>query len=288
MRSHLAYGVLSCALAAASPCVAAPALWEVSDGDSSVWLFGSVHLLDAETDWRSGTLNKVISKAQRVYFETDLGVEAQMRITALTFEVGFNRDGQLLSELIGPELTDRLREAAEAQGIPMAALLTMQPWMAAMTLSSEPMLQSGYQPALGVEAIISTQVPLSRQGFLETPEEQLGFLSSGSIEEQVAMLEATLDTLGLVESDLGSLIDAWAAGEPEALGAIFSEQMAGFDPRMVERLIDLRNANWVEQINAMLERDETALIVVGAAHLAGPGSVVRLLEARGHTSKRIQ
>lgn len=288
MRFRLAYCALAWVLVATGPGAAAPALWQVSDADSSVWLFGSVHLLDEQTAWRSKALDKTIAKAERVYFETDIGVEAQMRITALTFEVGFNRDGRLLSELIGPDLTDRLREAAEAQGVPMAALLTMQPWMAALTLSSEPMLQSGYQPDLGVEFIISAEVPLSRQAFLETPEEQLGFLSGGTIEEQIAMLEATLDSLGMVEGDLGSLVDAWVAGEPELLGTIFAEQMAEYDPGMVERLIDLRNINWVDQIDAMLERNENALIVVGAAHLAGDASVVRLLEERGHTSMRIQ
>ncbi|MNL89084.1 TraB family protein [compost metagenome] len=64
--------------------------------------------------------------------------------------------------------------------------------------------------------------------------------------------------------------------------------MGDFDQGMVDRLIDLRNANWVDQIDAMLERNENALIVVGAAHLTGTSSVVRLLETRGYISKRVQ
>lgn len=275
-------------LAVSTAPMAAPALWQVSDEDSSVWLFGSVHLLPAETEWRSPLFDKVLSKAERVYFETDVSMEAQMAVMPLSYELGFNRDGTLLSELIGEELTEKLRTAAGQYGIPMPMLLTMKPWMAATTLSTGPLLDAGYEAPLGVEAVLSAELPDGHAGFLETPEEQLRFLASGSMEEQVAMLEATIGTLHVLQIDIDRMVDVWTRGEPESLGEIFKEQMGGYDHGMVERLIDDRNRNWVGQIEQMLEADEAALLVVGAAHLAGNASVVRLLEARGYTSKRVQ
>lgn len=267
---------------------AAPALWQVSDEDSSVWLFGSVHLLRPDTAWRSQTLDKVLSKAERVYFETDLSVEAQMAVMPLTFELGFNRDGRLLSELIGTDLTDRLREAADRYAIPMATLLTMKPWMAATTISTGPLLESGYETAHGVETVLAAELDEDRLGFLETPAQQLSFLAGGDLDEQIAMLEGTLDTLDVMQSDIDEMVLAWSEGQPEQLGEIFTAQMGSYDQGMVERLIDMRNADWVEQIEVMLARNESALLVVGAAHLAGDSSVVRLLEARGFSGERLQ
>ena len=84
------------------------------------------------------------------------------------------------------------------------------------------------------------------------------------------------------------MVQAWTIGQPEELGAIFTEQMGGYDDGMVERLIDRRNHDWVGQIEEMLADDLAALLVVGAAHLAGDASVVKLLEARGFTSRRVQ
>ncbi len=275
-------------LASTSPGQAAPALWQISDEDSSIWIFGSVHLLRADTNWRSPKLDKVLSKAERVYFETDLSVEAQMAMTPLSFELGFNRDGRLLNDIIGAELTDRVREAAGRYAIPMATLLTMKPWMAATTLSTGPLLESGYEAAYGVETVLAAELDENRLGFLETPEQQLNFLAGGSLDEQIAMLEGTLDTLDVMQSDLDEMVRAWAEGQPEQLGELFMAQMGSFDQSMVERLIDLRNADWVEQIAAMLERNESALLVVGAAHLAGDASVVTLLEARGFYGDRLQ
>jgi uncharacterized protein YbaP (TraB family) len=279
---------LSGLLSMTTATMAAPAIWQVSDENSSIWLFGSVHMLPADIDWRTGRLEKVISKADRVYFEADVSAAAQAEMMPLSMELGFNRDGVLLSDQIGAALTDRVREAAQEYGISMPALLTMKPWMAATTLSSGPMMQSGYEARLGVEMVLAAELPDEQKGFLETGTEQLGFLAGGTLAEQITMLEATLDTLHVAQSDIEALVAAWMNGNPDALGQAFDSQMEGFDGATVERIIDLRNRNWTDKIEAMLERNEAALLVVGAAHLAGEASVAKLLEERGYSSKRIQ
>ncbi|ODT72474.1 MAG: hypothetical protein ABS75_03140 [Pelagibacterium sp. SCN 63-23] len=279
---------LALLLLATSSVQAAPALWRVSDADSAIWVFGSVHMLQPDTDWRSPLLNKILAKADRIFFETDVGPAAQARIIPLTFELGFNRDGRLLSDKIGPELTARVRDAAEEYSIPMASLLTMQPWLAATTLSIGPLMDSGFEATSGVETVLVEEIPLERQGFLETAEEQLGFLASGSEAEQISMLEATLDTLHMMQDDIESMVDAWLAGEPETLGEMFMSQMGDYDQGMVERIIDQRNHNWVTQIETMLADNEQVLLVVGAAHMTGDASVIRLLEDKGFASERLQ
>jgi uncharacterized protein YbaP (TraB family) len=267
---------------------AAPAIWKVSDDDSSIWLFGSIHLLPPDVEWRTSYLDKVVSKADRVFFETDISPEAQVALTTRTFELGFNRDGRLLSEIIGADLTERLRDAADEQALPMAMLLTMQPWMAATTVSMVPMTDMNFSPALGVDTVLSAELNADRKGFLETGDQQLDFLAGGTEEEQVAMLEATLDTLDVMESDLEGMLDAWMSGEPEQLGDIFITQTGGYEKETLDRLIDRRNRSWVEQIATMLDADESNLLVVGAAHLAGEASVIKLLEEQGFTSERAQ
>lgn len=268
--------------------MAAPAIWKVSDADSSIWLFGSVHMLRADTDWRTGTFDKLMSKVERIYFEADVSPAAQAEMMPLSMEMGFNRDGVLLSEQIGPALTDRVRAAAQDYGIPMPVLLTMKPWLAATTLSSGPLMQSGFEAGLGVEMVLAAELPEERKGFLETGAEQLGFLAGGTLDEQITMLEATLDSLHLARSDIEIMVRAWMEGHPEDLGRAFDAQMQGFDDAMVERIIDTRNRNWVHKIAAMLDDNEKVLLVVGAAHLAGDVSVVKLLEERGFASERVQ
>ena len=279
---------LTALLLSAGSAHAAPAMWKISDEDSAIWLFGSVHLLPSWTEWRTQHLDRVMSKVDRVYFETDISAEAQMGIAELSYELGFARDGRLLSDRIGPELTATLRDKADAHGIPMPLLLTMEPWMAASTITIGIVSTFGYDPNLGVEMVLNQGLPPERKGFLETPEQQLRFLAGGNEDEQITMLRATLDSMDDASADLEAMIGAWLAGEPELLGEVFDAQMSDFGIGMVERLIDERNNDWVDQIEAMLARNETALLVVGAAHLAGDVSVVKLLEERGFTSERVQ
>ncbi len=279
---------LAALLLSAGSANAAPAMWKISDDDSAIWLFGSVHLLPTWTEWRTVHLDKVISKADRIYFETDIGAEAQMSIAEMSYELGFATDGRLLSDKIGPELTEMLREKANEYNLPMPLLLTMEPWMAATTISMGVVAAIGYDPQHGVEKVLGDELPAERKGFLETPEQQLGFLAGGDETEQVAMLRATLEGIDDISGGIDDLLNAWLGGEPELLGEIFDEQMDGYGVGMIERLIDVRNKNWVDQIEAMLERNETALLIVGAAHLAGDVSVVKLLEERGFTSERVQ
>lgn len=286
-KRHLTAGLLAGAIAV-SPALAAPAMWKVSDADSAVWLFGSVHILDEDVAWRTGLLDKVMSKAERIYFETDISPEAQTKIMPLMFEMAFNRDGRLLSDIIGKKMTAQVRVAAEAMGVPMASLLTMRPWMAGMTLSMGPLSTTGYDPGLGVEATLQAELPADKLGELETLEEQMNFLAGGSEAEQIQMLQAVLDATDTANADIDALVESWAAGDPDRLGAMFAEQTAAYGDSMMGRIIDQRNENWTGQIAGMLDSNEKALLVVGAAHLAGPASVTKMLEERGFTVERVQ
>ncbi len=276
------------ALLASSSAMAAPALWRVSDADSSIWLFGSVHLLKPGTDWRTQLFDDLLVTVDKVYFEADVGAESQAQIAPLTFEVGYYRDGTLLSQRLDDETMAQLREVASAFDLPVPLLLIMRPWMVATTLSVLGLTEDDYDPQLGVELVLGAEVEKARSFYLETPEEQIMMLSGGDESEEISMLKATLDSMDTMSADIERMVDAWLAGTPEQLGEEFMAQMGGYDESFVTRLIDERNANWAEQIEQMLEKNEEALLVVGAAHLIGDVSVVKMLEDKGFTSERVQ
>lgn len=172
--------VLTIALAFAGGAQAAPAIWKVSDEDSSVWLFGSIHLLPPGTEWRTEIFDNLIDEADRVYFETDLGPAAQPKIIALTMEQGFARDGRLLNQRISEKLMGKVRSAAERFAVPVPTLLAMQPWMAASTISVSALVQAGYDPNAGVDTMLQQEISVERQGFLETAEEQIDVIAGGA------------------------------------------------------------------------------------------------------------
>ena len=280
--------VLTIALAFAGGAQAAPAIWKVSDEDSSVWLFGSIHLLPPGTEWRTEIFDNLIDEADRVYFETDLGPAAQPKIIALTMERGFARDGRLLNQRISEKLMGKVRSAAERFAVPVPTLLAMQPWMAASTISVSALVQAGYDPNAGVDTMLQQEISVERQGFLETAEEQIDVIAGGSEADQIIMLEATLAEAERIVTMIDEMKDAWLGGTPETLADLFLAEMGAYGEGFMDRLIVDRNENWVVQIEAMLAENEAAFLVVGAGHLVGEHSVVKLLEEQGFSSERVQ
>ena len=61
-----------------------------------------------------------------------------------------------------------------------------------------------------------------------------------------------------------------------ALGALVES------PELYERLLVERNRNWVEPVEACIKEKTACFVVVGAAHLVGPDSLVALLRKKGH------
>lgn len=279
---------LTIVLACSGVAQAAPAIWKVSDEDSSIWLFGSIHLLPPGTEWRTDLFENLIEEADRVYFETDLGPGAQSKIIALTMERGFARDGRLLNQRISDKLMGKVRSAAERFAVPVPTLLAMQPWMAASTISVSALVQAGYDPNAGVDTELQLEIPVERQGFLETAEQQIEVLAGGSEADQIIMLEATLAEAERIVTMIDDMKEAWVAGTPETLAELFLAEMGAYGDGFMDRLIIDRNRNWVEQIDVMLADNEAAFLVVGAGHLVGEHSVVKLLEQQGFSSERVQ
>src|SRR5688572_10249931 len=47
-----------------------PALWQVSDRDTTIYLFGTIHLLPKDYAWRTSTFDKALAGSQSLVVET--------------------------------------------------------------------------------------------------------------------------------------------------------------------------------------------------------------------------
>jgi len=276
-----------CMLGLAAPVAAAPALWEVRDGNSAIRLFGSVHVLPEDMAWRTPLFDAILAQADRVIFETDLSFAAMTEMGARAYVEGIYVDGTLLTDIIDDEMERKLREFAASAAVPFGTLLAMKPWMAANTVSAAAMASLGYTAA-GVELVLLPELEAGRMGYLETGDEQLAVLTGGSVDEQLAMLAATLDDMASLPKLMSKVLQRWVTGNPEALAAVLAVEAGGMDAAFMERLIHARNRNWIAPLEAMLADDVESLVIVGAGHLVGDGSVLELLEQQGYTVERLQ
>ena len=270
-------------LALVWPAYADPAIWEARDADSRVVLFGSVHMLPRDLDWRTPLLDEAMAASDQVYFETDVGprgfLALTVKMTLAMFQSAVSPWGDLLSE----EQRDRLRTAVEPLGMTLEQATTMPPWLLSMQiagrqLSGEDTAAGDYEFDTGVEWALQWDLDPDRKAYFETPGQQFDLLASGTLEEQVEGLFALIDETADTEA-LDNMITAWAAGDGEAIASMVAPKTEA-EEAAIDMLLLARNHNWMREIERLLAENRENLIVVGAAHLVGEGSVLDLLEGK--------
>src|SRR5918998_2210697 len=69
-----------------------PALWQVSDRDTTVYLFGTIHLLPKDYAWRTPAFEKAVAGSQSLVVETIIDSSNPMALAGEMARLGFRPD----------------------------------------------------------------------------------------------------------------------------------------------------------------------------------------------------
>lgn len=265
----------------------APAMWKLSDEDTQIYLFGTVHLLRPDLIWRTAEINEAISGADKIVFEVDMKSEAAVRAVMTDYIArGTFDDGRTLKSVLGDADEAVVTAAFDSLGVPIDAMNTFEPWMASVNLGVMKLVNDGYDPNSGVESVIEAEATAAGKsfGYLETISQQTDAFDLLPEEEQIDMLYETAILLDESPQMLDLLVEEWADGDVAGIGTLVANpDGVGFTEAAYQSLLVNRNEKWVPQIEAMLEEPGSVFIAVGAGHLAGPDSVVIMLRNKGYT-----
>lgn len=258
-----------------------PALWVIRDADSTLYLFGSVHVLRPETPWGTARVDAAFDSADRVILEIS-NPDDQAAIQPLIQQYGIS-PARPLSSLLTPAEIAQLDAAAGTIGATAAQLDPLRPWLVGLSLSIAPLVKAGYDPQSGVELILKARAEAAGKPVsgLETIDRQVSILAGLSEETQLAFLRATLDEVENATAELDALVDAWATGDVASIERLGVDKMRDQSEEIYQALLVRRNTDWAGQIQTLLEGSGTVFIAVGSAHLAGDDSVQSILEQRG-------
>ena len=267
---------------------AGPALWVIRDADSTLYLFGTVHVLRPTTAWGSARVDAAFDGADQIWFEIS-NPDDQSAVVPLVQQHGLSPDRRL-SHLITTGQLTQLDNAALAIGSNAVQMDVYRPWLAAVTLSVAPLVKAGYDPQSGVEQTLQARADAAGKpvhGF-ETIDRQIRILAGMPEADQLAVLDSTLDAYDEATVELDRLVEAWATGDTPTLEAIAVDEMREDSPALYRALLVERNAEWAARIQTLLDGSGWAFIAVGAAHLVGADSVQSILQARGVTVEPVR
>ena len=265
-----------------------PALWKVADEDTTIYLFGTVHALPANVDWYSGPVQAALDSADTLVTEIDMTPEATAAMGALVAEKGTLPAGTTLRSLMTDEQRARYEAGLAKIGAPAAAFDQLEPWFATLALANQALAMGGFDPSRGVETVLEATVKAETgRDALETVEQQIAIFDTLPQESQITYLLETVEGFDDIQPTLQTMVDEWAAGDANELGALMTAAFSE-DAELMKRLLTDRNTAWAVWIDDRLDRPGTVFMAVGAGHLAGEGSVQDMLAARGIGNERVQ
>jgi uncharacterized protein YbaP (TraB family) len=289
----VAAGIAATAVTALLPQAAeakgAPAMWSVSDADTTVYLFGTIHLLPADYKWRTPKFDQAIAGSNELVVETIIDEKNPTELMAVMARLAVSPGLPPISERVPPAKRALLADAIRKSGIPQAAFDRLETWAAAFLLLANQFKELELKGEEGVEVVLRGSFAAQGKpiGQLETNAEQLGFFDALSEASQRQLLEGAIESSPETRKEFQAMLASWARGDVAAIARSFNSDLSA-SPELMNALIKRRNANWSKWIERRMAQPGSVMIAVGAGHLAGKDSVIELLKRDGYRVRRVQ
>ncbi len=263
-----------------------PALWQVSDADTTIYLFGTIHLLPPGMVWLEGLLADAIGSADELVTEIPEVLDGSVQSSLLNRAI-LPKGKNLRALLSAPELV-KFETTLRGFNLPTDSFDSYKPWYAAVVLATVPLLRDGFAITNGVENTLADRIRQRgrpRMG-LETLDYQLGLFDSLPETTQLRYLSEVIGALPTLRRDVNEIVSEWGQGDAVRLAELMNAEED--DPEMVSVLLTNRNQIWARWIKQRLGAPGISFVAVGAGHLGGPGSVQDQLTTLGIVTKRVQ
>jgi len=279
----------------------APALWQLSDEDTTIYLFGTIHLLPPGFRWRNPQFDAIVEEAETLVLESN-EEDARESMAAMAPKMQAVREGRRATSLqLAPSVRSKWRKLVEATGAPFETIDNTPLPMAILGFGFDAAQSGPSQYEYGVEAVLEGEFRSSGKPIESIENHGAVLLSLMRIDERAIVKELEADLArwpgknianftgqqGLVaQPEEWSLEHEWASGivqDEFDLGLGDGKLGAAFNRVLLER----RNIAWAYWLDRRLEEPGTILVAVGAGHFEGSDSVLVQLQARGLTAVRI-
>ena len=271
---------------ATMPDDADPALWVIRDEDTTIYLFGTVHILKPGMTWFDEAVKDSFEASDELVVEMIKPDPAAM--AKVVGDLAIDKTGISLRDKL--TATDRAKYEATLTrlNLPVASFDPLDPWFASVNISLIPLMRNGYASAQGADDELQAQAAARsiRVTGLETPEQQLGFFDNLPEDVQIRFLNFTIDTIDEAADGMEQMVVEWANAHVDELGELMN---AGLEDKIIyDTLLVNRNISWAKWVEQRMKRPGTVFMAVGAGHLAGDSSLQSVLAKKGLVAKRVE
>lgn len=263
-----------------------PALYKISDDDTTIYVLGTIHVLPSHYTWFDGAIRDAFDGADELVLEMVPPDPKTMQ--GLVQTLAIDPDGKTVRSYFDEDFTDVYEKHLASMDIPANAFDVFEPWMVSVTLSSMQMMAMGLNPESGVESILTEAATGADKPILglETAEQQLEFFDTLSKETQLYMLKDGIEEWDEGAELIADMLSNWSEGDISGLADLMNEAMEE-QPELASTLLTNRNANWADWVKTRLDTPGTVFMAVGAGHIGGEDSLFDILDDDGIEAVRV-
>lgn len=265
-----------------------PAIWVAKDFDSTLYLFGTLDLLPDDLDWQRDDMRDAFAEAGTIFFTVDTSAKSQIDATVLTTSLGLRSDGLRLSDHLDNSQRNLMEAAANNGNVTIAALDSMQPWLAAEYLTFVAAQNAGLSAERSVDEALKAQAVRSEKNtiYLESLETQIRASADLPDYIQLDILTETMEQFNRLGADAVEIANQWSVGGTDYLTDKLIRPMKARPPEVFNSQLRNRNRAWSTKLSRFMEDSGTGFAAVGTAHLLGDDSLLSELREQGYDVKR--
>ncbi len=260
-------------------------LWKIEkSGYDPSFLLGTIHSEDPRILNLPKPIQKRYDDAKSVTIEVAINLSTLFKsIFAMYLPAG-----QTLDKMIKPQKYQQLVAELQDYGVPEIAVKTIKPSALMMVLST-PKSKDGQ--VLDMMLYFNAKAQGKPVYGLETIEEQIAIFDTLPLDEQIILLEESLEQLGNMPNILETMHQLYLARNLTEIMQFSENYMSSKEnqpivDKFMAYIVDQRNMKMLERMKPRL-REGHAFIAVGALHLPGERGLLKLLEQEGFNVKSI-
>jgi len=279
---------LATALPAAHAQLSKPFLWELSKGDKTVTLFGSLHVGKPDFYPVPDSVQKRFDDAKVLGVEADVTLpESQQACTKLA------ETKDRLDRVMSPEDFAALQGYIKASNIPENVIEGRKLWLVNLIVVGAELAQLGVDFARGLDVVFLREAKAAKKKVVEVEggAVQCAALAGATNAEAAAAMTRFLATVrgNRMEKRLNEMLDAYRAGDGNSLGKLildeFGDSADGVSAR--RRIFDDRHPGMAQKFDDYFKSNDKHFVVVGVGHMFGENNLLDALAKRGITAKRV-
>jgi uncharacterized protein len=286
LKTLIAFAVVGVAGATHAQ-ITKPFLWELTKGDKTVTLFGSLHIGKPDFYPVPAVIRSRFDDATVLAVEADVTL-SETRTTCQKLAAGDEK----LEKLLSDDETIELNRYLQAANVNRKAIEGKKLWMVNLLLTAIELQQLGVDFEDGIDVVVIKQARELKKRIVEVegPKQCSSLAGAGNI-ESLAGLNRFLTSVreNKMERRIEGLLNAYRAGDGEAIQKIILEEYgdSAMGKTSKRRLFDDRHAPMAEVIDGYFANKEKHFVVIGAGHMFGENNLLQALEKRGIKIKRL-